>query len=302
MSAVIKPLVYLFDTEGESLQQLKRSLKEDYEVHVATSGRHAIALVHKQKRPAVVFIDIHFGGTFKGVELIAQMRRISRWALVCIYTSSDGSVDTHARALRAGGAISFCIKPVPEEIIRAYVDVVSVEQIKYLRNATRDMLTGLLNRMGFSEIGSWEIANAARHMTTTSLIAIDADNLKPVNDTHGHSTGDQLIRGVAECIRKFADHHRSTDVNARIGGDEFVVLLPETNIIQARGIAKRLEREVRKNRISANGIELALSISTGVAALRPREIGSDYRQALWILVERADVIMMATKRLKKGSS
>lgn len=299
MKQPTKPLVYFFDTEDKILQSLKRLYKENYEVHVASNSEAAIMLIHKQNRPGVVFMDLHFGGSLKGVELLEHLRKISRYALVCIYTSTDTSTDATVQALRAGGAIAYCIKPVPEAVIRVYVEVVGAELIEYLLNATRDMLTGLINRRGFAEIGAWEIANAARHMTTISVMMIDVDNLKPVNDQFGHLVGDKLLCAIANRTKEYLHARRSNDVFARIGGDEFVVILPATNIIQARNRARRLEIEVRKIHIPVEGGTITAEISTGVVTIGPREIREDHKQTLWHLVERADALMMSAKRQKK---
>ncbi len=130
------------------------------------------------------------------------------------------------------------------------------------RLASKDPLTSLYNRRSFGELLRREIAEAERYERELACMMIDVDNFKHVNDVHGHQAGDEVLRLVAELIRK---EMRQSDVTARFGGDEFVVLLPQCNAREAFHLAKRIREQAHKT-LHQWGPEVALSI--GIADLR----------------------------------
>jgi diguanylate cyclase (GGDEF)-like protein len=109
------------------------------------------------------------------------------------------------------------------------------------RAAVTDSLTGLLNRRGLEDRLAEELARCRRNGHELSLVMIDCDGLKAVNDSGGHELGDAALQRIAECLRA---HKRVADVAGRLGGDEFVVLLPETGASDAIGVAERFRREL----------------------------------------------------------
>jgi diguanylate cyclase (GGDEF)-like protein len=109
------------------------------------------------------------------------------------------------------------------------------------RAAVTDSLTGLLNRRGLEDRLTEELARCRRNGHELSLVIMDCDGLKAINDTGGHELGDTVLQRVGDCLR---DHKRIADVAARLGGDEFVVLLPETGAGDALGVAERFRREL----------------------------------------------------------
>jgi len=135
------------------------------------------------------------------------------------------------------------------------------EQLRYL--ADHDALTGLLNRRSFEQHLAREVAAASRYAPGGSMLLIDIDSLKDVNDTLGHAHGDQLIREIGALI---AARMRTTDVTARIGGDEFGVILPHTPSDLARTVAEDLLHTIRDHGIVLGAQRLRLSASIGIAA------------------------------------
>jgi diguanylate cyclase (GGDEF)-like protein len=125
-----------------------------------------------------------------------------------------------------------------------------------------DDLTGLLNVRGFALAANRLFAQAARHGRATSVLMIDSDNLKNVNDTHGHTTGNELLRQLAQCIQA---ELRFTDIAARYGGDEFIVLLPDTPAKGALEVAERIRGRVADSPLEAGGERLLSSVSIGIA-------------------------------------
>lgn len=136
--------------------------------------------------------------------------------------------------------------------------------------AETDPLTGVHNLRAFHALAHRECALAARHDRVLSFLMIDSDDLKKVNDTHGHEAGDRLIRHVVELIKT---ELRATDLIARCGGDEFVCLLPETGPAAAARTAERIRSRVAGVPLVLGNTALPASVSIGVAS-RP-DHGSD---------------------------
>jgi diguanylate cyclase (GGDEF)-like protein len=132
-----------------------------------------------------------------------------------------------------------------------------------LRLARFDPLTGLYNRAHLFASMEREVRLSARAGRTFALLMIDLDGLKPVNDTFGHHYGDQILRGVAEVIQHTV---RTSDTPARYGGDEFVVLLPETDAAGAYVVAEKLRRDVAALAIRVSDRVARTSVSVGLVA------------------------------------
>jgi len=134
----------------------------------------------------------------------------------------------------------------------AYVAVVAVamaglqrlrhSQAQLAHLATQDVLTNVLNARAFADRLSEELERNRRYPRPLALIYMDLDDFKAINDTHGHQTGDAVLRLVADATRTSV---RTSDVVGRLGGDEFVVLMPETNAALADAVAKRLVASLR---------------------------------------------------------
>jgi diguanylate cyclase (GGDEF)-like protein/PAS domain S-box-containing protein len=132
-----------------------------------------------------------------------------------------------------------------------------VEQI-----AITDALTGLYNRRGFIELGEREMQRSIRTNAPLSILILDVDFLKQINDEYGHHAGDQVLQEIAECCRKT---FRQIDLLARYGGDEFAVLLPDTPLDHATDAAKRLHQSISDQILSFEGKQIKLSASIGLA-------------------------------------
>jgi len=137
------------------------------------------------------------------------------------------------------------------------------------RQATTDSLTGIANRRHFLSLAEREVRRCGRHGCSISLLMIDIDHFKNVNDTFGHATGDLAIRAVATAC---GSELRNSDLIGRIGGEEFCILLVETELEKACGVAERLRGLVQDIRLTADdGRTVGLTASIGVAGLRHGE-------------------------------
>lgn len=155
-----------------------------------------------------------------------------------------------------------------------------------LRSAQKDALTGLYNRSALDTSLQREFNLARRNKTALSLLVLDIDNFKVINDTHGHAAGDAVIKQLAAAIAALS---RNTDIVARFGGEEFALLLNATDKAGAQVIAARICEAVRALVCKVKGARIPFTVSIGVATLaRDKNEKS--------LLERADMAMYAAKR------
>jgi diguanylate cyclase (GGDEF)-like protein len=155
------------------------------------------------------------------------------------------------------------------------------------RLATTDGLTGLLNHRAFQARLDEQLAQASRYGRPLALLFCDVDHFKRVNDTHGHPVGDDVLRGIARVLAREA---RASDAVARWGGEEFAILLPETDAAGGLAIAERIRERIAAAAVPTAGGPLAVTVSVGVASMPANG------RAKGPLVEAADRALYAAKR------
>ncbi|MEM9601879.1 MAG: GGDEF domain-containing protein [Pseudomonadota bacterium] len=155
---------------------------------------------------------------------------------------------------------------------------------KALRSAFQDPLTQVMNRASLEQALPREISLAQRHRASLSLLVIDLDHFKTINDTHGHLVGDSILVKIANTIRSCL---RSTDLVYRYGGDEFVVCLPSTRLGAAVDVAERIRASVSRLQSEIDGLTLSVTIGA-------TEVGENC--VLETLFERADTALYEAKR------
>ncbi len=159
--------------------------------------------------------------------------------------------------------------------------------------ATKDELTGLCNRRHFIELAEIELSRSRRKSAPTSLAMLDIDHFKLVNDHFGHATGD---RALFELARAMKETLRGSDISARLGGEEFVVLLPETTLEGALAVTERLRERVGRAEVPIGDGRLAkITVSAGIAELLPTE-------GLDALLKRADDALYLAKERGRNRS
>lgn len=141
-------------------------------------------------------------------------------------------------------------------------------QIRLEEMATTDKLTGATNRQAFDMLFDQVVKTSRRQGTAVSLITIDIDNFKAVNDSHGHVAGDTVLRTLAAIVR---DHIREADVLCRWGGDEFLLLLGDCNVRDAHAVAEKIREAVHARRVRHGGADIGITVSLGVVEHGPGE-------------------------------
>jgi len=153
--------------------------------------------------------------------------------------------------------------------------------------AITDALTGLYNRRGLFELGQREVERARRYKRPLVAMMMDIDHFKFINDYYGHTVGDQVLQAVA---KRCSDNLRRIDILGRLGGDEFTILLPETDMFTASQVAERVRNTVADRPVVTEENPISVSVSLGVA--RATSATPD----LEVLISRADAAMYIAKR------
>ncbi len=156
--------------------------------------------------------------------------------------------------------------------------------------ASHDLLTGALNRKGLMEVVEREVSRADRMGIDVCLAVLDIDDFKKLNDTHGHLTGDSALKHLADVARRAL---RPNDSVARFGGEEFVVVLPDTGLDEAVEVITRLQRELTTQLFLEGEKRLLITFSAGVTRMSPEETSAE-------ALQRADQAMYAAKRAGKN--
>jgi diguanylate cyclase len=151
-----------------------------------------------------------------------------------------------------------------------------------------DPLTRLLNRRGFEEVVA-KLYDGSAPLAGASLLMVDIDEFKSINDTYGHLVGDQVLRAVAQILRA---RIKGADIASRLGGDEFAILLPDTNLTGAAALAEQIRTTLLQRRlrlVDRNQYVENLTLSIGVAS-------AGKEASLEWLLQRADAALYAAKR------
>ena len=199
---------------------------------------------------------------------------------------------TYADALFAPQTFTTLMAKFSPFLLVAYVtsmlaaDILQAKKRITLLSQTDD-LTGLLNMRAFNLVLEKEIAQVMRHAQPFTIIMVDIDDLKGTNDQHGHTTGSRLIKTIAQSIK---DCVRTSDVLARYGGDEFVIMMSHTSTGHARTAAERIRAAINNTSFDMNGVRISSTVSIGIASFP--ECVEDAADVL----DKADIALYKSKQ------
>jgi diguanylate cyclase (GGDEF)-like protein len=254
--------VLIVDDEPDKRMLLTVALEmAGYEVRTANDGEAGLAAVRSYP-PDLIITDVMMP-KMDGYELARRVRANpqTRFIPIIIQTAARNEAQDARRGAEVG-ALGYITDPTDIDLLlarartlldfKSYLDTVQEE-------AFTDHLSGLANRRRFERQLDREIVRALRHNHPFCLLMLDIDYFKSVNDTHGHETGDDAIRLLGKVLQAGT---RGIDLAARIGGDEFAVILTETDFEGGTQVAERLRQEIKNAEIS-NGLKVTASF--GVA-------------------------------------
>ena len=170
--------------------------------------------------------------------------------------------------------------------LQSLTGILKERSLKLETEALTDPLTGMHNRRFFDEALKQYVQEFTRIDKPLGLMLIDLDHFKAINDTHGHDSGDEVLKAVAYCL---FEHTRFHDVVARIGGEEFAIIVPNLETDHLHRFAEKLREELARLKVDAEGQKLAITASIGVVSAQP---GDEYAA----LMKRADVNLYMAKR------
>ncbi len=243
---------------------------EGYQVTEADDGLTALEACRKEP-PDVVLLDIEMPG-LDGYQVLAELKSDAGLKHIpVVFLTSRGSMEDVVAGLR-GGAHDYLKKPFePAELLARVSSAIQIKKLQdelRLRNAElermsrTDALTGLFNRRHLDEELARRHSDASRHHQLMSLLLLDIDHFKRINDTYGHPAGDQVLRTFAERLRTVL---RAGDIAGRWGGEEFLIVLPRTDLAGAREVAERIRFITAFEPVVADGKEIDLTVSGGCA-------------------------------------
>lgn len=239
-----------------------------YEVIKARSGENALKRV-QEIDPDLILLDILMPG-MDGFEVCTRLKAVeSTKDIPIIFVSSMTDIDSKVKGFKLGG-VDYIHKPFQhaEIVVRVNTHITLLrlrqrleeQNVELERLANTDYLTNLFNRRCFFHVTEEKLAGT-NHGTPFSVILIDLDYFKRVNDTHGHLVGDRVLAHVAGLIQK---HCRENDVAARYGGEEFVIFLPELDSQAAYRLIEEIRDEVESTPFLHDGDEINVTLSAGI--------------------------------------
>ncbi|MBI5257628.1 MAG: diguanylate cyclase [Burkholderiales bacterium] len=306
ISAEALSRVCVVDDDATVLAALVAILQPAFDVRVARSGRDGLRLIRRDP-PDLVLLDVNL----PDVSGMAVCRRLKddplTEAVPVVFLTSHADEKTEVEGLDAGAA-DFIAKPPRGPAVLARIrNLVRMKLLaeRLMREAQTDALTSLANRRRFTAALREELLRARRQERPLSVLMVDVDHFKAYNDHYGHLSGDGALRQVGQVLR--GSLRRPGDLAGRLGGEEFAVLLPETDEGGAWRVAQRMLSAMADAAIphAASATAACLSVSIGMATYRPpprpaepapdTDAAADRDDSAKDLLARADAALYAAK-------
>lgn len=267
-----RPMILLVEDDERARELVAQQTSQaGYITHVCSNAAAALDQMRGEFHP-IVITDVQMPG-MDGLALCRKLRarKLPSYVYIVVLTGHDHENGV-VEALDAGADDYLCKGCSPVELLarlRVAERIVTLEQRlrrtleSKARQAELDVLTGLPNRRAFNRQFNAEFKRARRFGEPISVLLIDIDHFKRINDRHGHLIGDEALRDVAAILREHLP--RESDLLARIGGEEFAAALPHTDTDAAIVVAERLRSAIADNAVPSQAGPLHITLSIGVA-------------------------------------
>lgn len=258
-----------------------KDLAAHYQLVLTVAGMQAKILKHPEAvitkiasfRPEIILLDLHMPN-FTGLDLAGVIRQYDEWSgLPIVFLSSESDLDIQILAM-GQGADDFLMKPISDAQLIAATRA-RIERARRLTSLiAKDSLTGLLKHASIKEAADLETAQAQRNGKPVSIAMLDIDNFKLVNDTYGHTVGDNVITSLAMLLRQRLRH---SDIIGRYGGEEFAAVLPECDQDDAYRLLDDIRNQFTNIHFQDQNQRFNCTVSIGLAdsAHFPRLIGTE---------------------------
>lgn len=274
--------ILLVEDSLTTAAMISKYLSERYVLVQTKDGADAWEVLESNLDIGLVITDLNMPN-MTGHQLLVQIRRSDNPRInqlpVIVMTATDDKVDRNLSFLN--GANDFVTKPIDEMELLARVNVHynlanTIRQLEASKaalaiQATTDPLTSLRNRRSFFEKAEEQVALYRRYKSDLSLMMIDIDHFKIINDTHGHDAGDEVLKHLANILNSMV---RQVDILARLGGEEFAILLPDTKRLGAAVLAERTRSAIERSPFTYRGHSIQLTASIGVASMSTEDATS----------------------------
>ncbi|MBB1318410.1 diguanylate cyclase [Shewanella sp. SR43-4] len=280
----VRGKILLVDDQVVNIKILHQLLQDDYDIYMARDGNQAIEMC-KKVNPDLVLLDIEMP-ILNGFDVCAHLKNDpDTQEVAVIFVSGHFDEDKEVRGFQLG-AVDFIHKPINPVITKARIkNQISLKlNTDLLRTiALIDGLTGVANRRQFEQVLPVSWSQCAREKQPLTVILLDIDFFKHFNDTYGHTEGDVCLRLVAQKIHDTVN--RPYDLVARFGGEEFICILPNTDLIGGTYVAQQIVDSIVSLKIPHinSSISAFVTISAGVSSVVP-----EYDMSSTTLIEEAD--------------
>jgi diguanylate cyclase (GGDEF)-like protein len=282
--------VLITDDEKMNVDILGSILSPQYNLLISRNGTRALELA-RQHKPDLILLDVLMPD-MTGFEIITKLKATDDTNKIpVIFITGLTSTEDEEKGFFLG-AVDYITKPFNKSIVKARVNT-HIKIIDQMRTIERigliDPLTKISNRRGFEDRLNAEWGRSIREGLPISLLIMDIDKFKNYNDTYGHQQGDVALKSFAETSVKTL--MRPTDFAARWGGEEFVILLPETNKSGAADVAEKVRQNIEAMPIpTEDGLETRITVSIGINTIVPC-LDSNIKE----FIEKADQALYRAK-------
>lgn len=259
-----KQVVLIVDDVATNVHTLANLLKDDYTIKVALSGSRALELAVLEPIPDLILLDVEMP-TMSGYDVCRKLKEDPQTAEIPVIFITGKDSESDEEYGFSLGAVDYITKPIRPIIVKARVKThvtLKHQHDMMVAMATHDQLTGLYNRHYLNDALKRKVSEALRHREALSVVIVDIDHFKNVNDTFGHLIGDLILKGVGAVLQHGV---RKEDIPARFGGEEFVLVLDNCKRDDARKKAELFREEIE----ALHPEQIAITASFGVAELDP---------------------------------
>jgi diguanylate cyclase (GGDEF)-like protein len=277
--------VLIVDDTATTIAILSACLEDNYELITTRDGEQCLHMAKQFPQPDLILLDIEMPG-MNGYQVCRKLSAdpaTSQIPIIFVTARLDIKDEEKGFSL---GAVDYIVKPIRPAIVAARVKThitLKKQKNKLERMALYDQLTDLYNRHFLLNAAKQKISSALRHKFSVCVLMIDMDNFKLINDGYGHTTGDAVLKAVAQILK---NEYRDDDIAARFGGEEFLILLGHCDLTNAKIKAENLRAKIE----ALNPLGIAVTVSIGLSLLINEE------DSFPDLLDRADKALYQAKQ------